>query len=204
MNRLEAEHLVFRPARESERNDIARCIAEGFERDFSFFSKDAERVAGALAPGVHPQRFFVAVFGDEIAGVAAISDCTGRALSTSCLAYWRHFGWWRGILAKLVLRNEFEHPLPYPSHTGFIEFVAIRKGYRRQGIASSLLRAGMRQAGYAEYVLEAIEENAPAMACYAKLGFQPFAARKKKSGYTLVSMRLGGVDTFSQPPASII
>lgn len=182
--------IEIRPARDNECSDIARCIAEGFERDFSFFSKDMDLVIRALIPGIHFKRFFVAVHQNEVVGVAGISDCTGRALSTCCLAYWKYFGLLRGTLAKLILRNEFEYSLPYPLHVGFIEFVAIRKAYRRQGIATLLLKKGMQQAGYAEYVMETIEENASAMSCYLRLGFRPFATRKKKNGYTLVSMKI--------------
>lgn len=46
---------TVRPARESDRPDIARCIAEGFEKDFSLFSTDVNTVAEALAEGIHPE-----------------------------------------------------------------------------------------------------------------------------------------------------
>ena len=44
---------TVRLARESDRPDIARCIAEGFEKDFSLFSTDVNTVAEALAEGIH-------------------------------------------------------------------------------------------------------------------------------------------------------
>ena len=51
---------TVRLARESDRPDIARCIAEGFEKRFSLFSTDVNTVAEALAEGIHPERFYVA------------------------------------------------------------------------------------------------------------------------------------------------
>lgn len=183
-------NIEIRPGKEHERRDIAQCIAEGFERDFSFFCQDTERVVAALSPGIHPTRFFVAIQGKEIRGVVGISDCTGRAVSTTYRAYRKNFGWLKGTFAKLILRKEFDASLPYPLTTGFIEFVAVRKIFRRQGIASLLLKESMKQAGYREYILDVINENAPALKCYSRLGFRSFKKVKKGNGYTKNYMRL--------------
>ena len=183
-------NIDIRPGRESERKDIAQCIAEGFERDLSFFCKDTDRVVAALLPGIHPTKFFVAAHGEVIKGVAGLSDCTGRAVSTTYRSYLKNFGWLKGIFAKLILKKEFDEPLPYPPTTGFIEFVAIRKTFRRQGIASLLLKESMKQAGYKEYILNVIDENTPALKCYTQLGFQSFKKIKKGNGYTKNYMKL--------------
>lgn len=171
---------IIRLAEENEREAVARCIAEGFERDFSLFSKNINKVTAALMPGVMLHRFYVAEQGEEIVAVAGISDCTGRAVYTDAEALRRNFGFWKGMLAKLVLKPEFEGRLPYPPTTGFIEFVAVRKAYRRQGIASLLLKEGMAKAGCEEYVLDVMAENASAKSCYEKLGFRAFKSAGKK------------------------
>lgn len=189
-NKNKFMNIEIRPGRECERRDIAQCIAEGFERDFSFFCKDADRVVAALLPGIHPTRFFVAAQGEIIKGVAGLSDCTGRALSTTYGSYCKNFGWLKGTFAKLILKKEFDEPLLYPPTTGFIEFVAIRKIFRRQGIASLLLKESMKQAGYKEYILNVIDENTPALKCYTQLGFQSFKKIKKGNGYTKNYMKL--------------
>lgn len=98
----------IRFALESEREAIARCIAEGFERDFSLFSKDTDKVTAALVPGIVPRRFYVAERRQEIVGVAGISDSTERAVYTDARALRINFGFWKGMLAKLVLKLEFE------------------------------------------------------------------------------------------------
>lgn len=177
-------NIKIRPGRESERKDIARCIAEGFERDFSFFCKETDKVIEALLPGIHPTKFYVAIQGEVIIGVAGFSDCAGRAISTTYHSYRKNFGWLKGTFAKLILKEEFDKPLPYPLTTGFIEFVAIRKEFRRQGIASLLLKESMKQAGYKEYMLNVIDENTPALKCYTQLGFQSIKKIKKRNGYT--------------------
>lgn len=181
-------NIIIRPAREEEQSEIALCIAEGFEQDFSFFRKNIDVVAKALEPGIRSERFYVALYNGNIVGIAGISDCTGRAVYTNWSSYRKCFGLIMGTIAKLVLKKEFEMPLSYPVTTGFIEFVATRKTIRRSGIASMLLQESMRKAGYKEYILDVIEENHPAVNCYRKLGFIGFKKTKKKNGYTKLFM----------------
>ena len=78
----------------------------------------------------------------------------------------------------MVLKPEFEGCLRYPPTTGFIEFVAVRRAYRRRGIASLLLRESMEQSAYEDFVLDVINENTPARCCY-----------EKRNGYTKTFMR---------------
>ena len=187
-------NITVRPAREDERSEIALCIAEGFERDFSFFHKNISVVAKALEPGICSERFYVALYNDNIVGVVGISDCTERAVYTDWSSYRKCFGLIMGTIAKLVLKKEFEIPLPYPVTTGFIEFVATRKSIRRSGITSNLLQESMRQTEYKEFILDVIEENRPAINCYTKLGFTGFKRIKKKNGYTKLFMKLNMQD----------
>ncbi len=187
---IHKEKAVIRKAVENDRHSIATCIAEGFERDFSFFRKDMGTVAKALEPGIRPERFYVAVSDNAVIGVAGISDCLGRVVYTNGPSYRKHFGLVMGTIAVLVLKKEFEQPLTYPRTTGFIEFVAVRKQFRNQGVASFLLKESIKQAGYEYYILDVIEENLPAVSCYTKLGFQGFKRTKKKNGYTKLFMEL--------------
>ena len=182
-------NICIRPAQANECGAIAICIAEGFERDFSVFSKDTGQVINALVPGIRTRRFYVAEQSGEVIAVAGISDCTGRAVYINWKAYRKNFGLLKGTLAKMVLKPEFEGCLRYPSTTGFIEFVAVRRAYRRRGIASLLLRESMEQSAYEDFVLDVINENTPARCCYEKIGFQPFKSEKKRNGYTKTFMR---------------
>ena len=71
--------LHIRKAKETDRNHVALCIAEAFEKDFSILCKDNQKVADAMAAGLNMEKFYVADRKGTIAGVLAISDCTGRA-----------------------------------------------------------------------------------------------------------------------------
>jgi len=71
---------IVRKARESDTFFIARTIAYSFERVFSVFTKDMERMAKVLEHGIAADRFYVAEQNDEIIGVIAYGDCAGRVL----------------------------------------------------------------------------------------------------------------------------
>ena len=133
----------IRKAKETDRNNVALCIAEGFEKDFSILCKDNQKVAEAIATGLNMERFYVADIKGNIAGVLAISDCNGRAAKAEKVSLKKHFGFFKGIIGTFVLKEEFEKQLEYPVTTGYIEFVAVRKKYRRQGIAATMLQESM-------------------------------------------------------------
>ncbi|MCI8491510.1 hypothetical protein, partial [Anaerotruncus sp.] len=57
----------IRKAKETDRNNVALCIAEGFEKYFSILCKDYQKVADAIAMGLNIERFYVADIKGNIA-----------------------------------------------------------------------------------------------------------------------------------------
>lgn len=104
--------------------------------------------------------------GGDIAGVMAISDCNGRAASVEKTSLNRQFGFLKGFIGALVLKEEFEGQLAYPITTGYIEFVAVRKEYRKQGIAMTMLKESMLLADYQDYVLDVTDINRSRNRCF--------------------------------------
>ncbi len=172
----------IRKAEETDRNHVAFCIAEGFEKDFSILCKDNQKVADAIAAGLHMERFYVADVQGDIAGVLAISDCNGRAAGVEKASLKKQFGFFQGVIAAFVLKEEFEKQLAYPVTTGYIEFVAVRKEYRRQGIAAAMLRESMQLTNYQEFVLDVTDINNNAIKCYTSIGFEEFKRIPEKHG----------------------
>ena len=164
----------IRKAKETDRNSAALCIAEGFEKDFSILCKDIQKVADAIAAGLNMERFYVADIKGELAGVLAISDCSGRAARAEKASLKKHFGFFKGMVGAPVLKEEFEKQLDYPITTGYIEFVAVRKKYRRQGIATTLLQESMLLTIYQDFVLDVTDINKHAITCYTRIGFEEF------------------------------
>ena len=175
-------NINIRQANENDRSDIALCIAEGFKKDFDALCKNTQTTAAAISSGLQVSKFYVAESENEVVGVVAISDCNGRAAATDLVSYKKHFGFIKGIIAYLVLKEEFESSLDAPPTTGYIEFVAVRNIYQRKGIATSILKESMRQSSYEDYVLDVTDVNTAAISCYSALGFKEFKRVKEKHG----------------------
>lgn len=172
----------IRKAKETDRNDVALCIAEGFEKDFSVLCKDNQKVADAIAAGLNMERFYVAEIKGDIAGVLAVSDRNGRAARVEKVSLKKSFGFVKGVIGALVLKEEFEGELEYPITTGYIEFVAVRKKYRRQGIATTMVQESILLTDYQEFVLDVTDINDPAIRCYTNVGFEEFKRIPEKHG----------------------
>ena len=172
----------IRKAEETDRNSAALCIAEGFEKDFSVLCKDTQKVADAIAAGLNMEKFYVADIKGYIVGVLAISDCTGRAARVDKTSLKKHFGFLKGMIGAFVLKEEFEGQLEYPIATGYREFVAVRKKYRKQGIATTMLQESMLLAHYQYFVLDVTDINSNAIKCYTNIGFEEFKRISEKHG----------------------
>lgn len=179
---MQMQKLHIREAREIDRNSVALCIAEGFEKDFSVLCKNNQKVADAIAAGLNMKRFYVAEIEGDIAGVLAISDCNGRAARVEKGSLKKQFGFFKGFIGALVLKEEFEGQLAYPVTTGYIEFVAVRKRYRKQGIATTMLQKSMLLTNYQDFVLDVTDINCNAIKCYTNIGFEEFKRIPEKHG----------------------
>ena len=174
--------IHIRKANEIDRDYVALCIAEGFEKDFSILCKDNQKVADAIALGLNMEKFYVADVDGNVAGVLAISDCNGRAAKVEKVSLRKQLGLFKGIIGAFVLKEEFEKQLEYPVTTGYIEFVAVRKKYRKQGIASTMLRESMLLTNYQDFVLDVTDINEKAIRCYSSIGFEEFKRIPEKHG----------------------
>lgn len=172
----------IRKANETDRDSVALCIAEGFEKDFSVLCKDNQKVADAIAAGLNMERFYVADINGEVAGALAISDCNGRAARVERGSLKRQFGFIKGLIGALVLKEEFEGQFEYPVTTGYIEFVAVRKKYRKQGIATTMLKESIMLTNYQDFVLDVTDVNQNAIQCYTRVGFEEFKRIPEKHG----------------------
>ena len=174
--------LHIRKAKETDRNHVALCIAEAFEKDFSILCKDNQKVADAMAAGLNMEKFYVADRKGTIAGVLAISDCNGRAEKEEKASLKKQFGFFKGVIAAFVLKEEFEKQLEYPITTGYLEFVAVRKKYRKQGIATAMIQESMLLTKYQDFVLDVTDINTNAIKCYTRIGFEEFKRIPEKHG----------------------
>ncbi len=174
--------IIVRKANEVDRESIALCISEAFEKDFSVLCKDTITTAKAISSGIVINKFYVAEIDNNVVGVLAISNCNGRAVITDSSSYKKYFGFIKGIIAKMVLKEEFESKLDYPVTTGYIEFVSVKKDYRRKGVATTLIKESLKLSSYDDYVLDVTDINISAINCYNNLGFEEYKRVKEKHG----------------------
>lgn len=178
----------FRKGLDSDREQIAECIAEAFKKDFSAICKDVQIVSKAIESGIQTERFYVAAENETIVGVLAISDCYGRSVLTDSKAFRKHFGLVKGMIAAIVMKEEFGKQLEYPDTVGYIEFVAVLENYRRRGITTQLLSYAIANEKYSKYELDVTNINQGAINCYKKFGFTEYRREKvshaKQKGFS--------------------
>ena len=63
-----------------------------------------------------------------------------------------------------------------------VEFVAVLKKYRKQGIAATMLRESMLLTNYRDFVLDVTDVNESAIKCYTNVGFEEFKRVPEKHG----------------------
>jgi len=173
---------TVRPAVEADRAGIASVIAEAYRREFSTLSRNMDDVTAALTPTVEVERFFVADRRGDVIGAIACTDHTGRAMRIRAADWGGHLGFVRGALAARILAPQWMSQLEYPGATGYIEFVAVAEGARRQGIATRLVEGVIAQTRYTDFELEVTDVNMPARECYRKIGFVDVRRKKEKFG----------------------
>ncbi|MBT2770986.1 GNAT family N-acetyltransferase [Halomonas sp. ISL-60] len=180
------------------RRGISEIFAEGFTQWLGFFSKNPKKIAAAFAHMFVLDQFYVALYKGQVIGMAACTDGTSLSVKLDKKELRKHLGFFKGSMAGVFLKKEFESPFVNPSPgVGSIEFVGTAAEFRGQGVASQLIRHILEHTHYEGYLIEEVADtNIPAMKLYHKLGFEEYKHRQipikqaKKIGINhLVSLR---------------
>jgi ribosomal protein S18 acetylase RimI-like enzyme len=182
---------------ESYRRQISDVLVRGFAEDFSFFSSDPATLAALFEHMILPTRFYLALVDEQPAAVASFTTGNQQCFAPRWREFRRHLGLWRGVVAYVVVRTQFlavyDGARPGLAEIGF---VATAPAHQGKGVATALLTHLLSLPTFQEYVVEDIKDNnAPALALYAKLGFTEYRRRperfSKRAGFSeYVSMRL--------------
>lgn len=158
------------------RLQMSEIFADGFTQWLVFFSKDKRKIAKAFAHMFVLDQFYVAVADNKIAGMAACTDCRTLSVRLNKKDLRKHLGFFKGSIAGIVLKKEFESPFENPPlQTGSIEFVGTASGFRGKGVASQIISHIIKNTTYREYLIkEVADTNTPAMNLYKKLGFEEY------------------------------
>ncbi|AWX54894.1 N-acetyltransferase [Brevibacillus brevis] len=159
------------------REQMSRIFAEGFTQWLGFFSNDKQTIARAFAHMFVLNQFYVAVTDDrKVAGMAACTDGTASSVKLNPKELRKHLGLYKGTLAGLFLKKEFEATLADPSPVKCsIDFVGTAPEFRGKGAAMVILRHIIENTPYEQFLIEEVADtNIPAMKLYQKLGFQEY------------------------------
>ena len=163
-----ADKLDFEP-----RTQLSRVFVEGFYDWIRHFHKDKDMLVKTFTHIFHLKHFYVALDGDKIAAMVACTQ--GFApISLDRKIFVQVLGFFRGHITYFMLKRHMvrnAYPFSLGSATGSIEFVATAPEYRGKGAAFGLLSHVMELLPFSEYVLEVVDNNAPAIRLYEKLGF---------------------------------
>jgi len=162
------------------RSQMSEIFADGFTQWLGFFSKDRHKIAKAFAHMFVVNQFYLALSGDKVAAMAACTDGTDLSVRLNTKQLIKHLGFYKGMLAGLILKREFQVPFKNPvGDQCSIEFVGTALEFRGQGAASQVISYILESTPYKEYLIEEVADtNIPAMKLYEKLGFKEY---KRKS-----------------------
>ncbi|OIB03970.1 GCN5 family acetyltransferase [Paenibacillus sp. LC231] len=162
------------------RREISEIFAEGFTQWLGFFSKNPKKIAAAFAHMFALDQFYVALYKGKVIGMASCTDGTSLSVRLDTKELRKHLGFYKGSLAGIFLKKEFETPFVNPSPgVGSIEFVGTAAEFRGQGIASQMIRHILEHTPYEAYLIEEVADtNIPAMKLYSKLGFEEYKRRQ--------------------------
>jgi ribosomal protein S18 acetylase RimI-like enzyme len=158
------------------RLQMSEIFADGFTQWLIFFSKDKNIIAKAFAHMFVLDQFYVAVADNKIAGMVACTDCRTLSVRLNKKELRKHLGFFKGSIAAIVLKKEFESHFENPSpETGSIEFVGTASEFRGKGVASQIISHIIQNTAYREYLIkEVADTNTAAMNLYKKLGFEEY------------------------------
>ena len=166
---------IIRKARERDNLNIAKTLAHSFEKVVSVLIKDMECAAKILENGIAIDRFYVAEQNEEIIGIIACGDCTGRVINITKEDCKKHLGLIRGTVAFKLLSSNLMQPLSYPVTTGYIEVVGVLQQARGKGVAKKMLQEVIKNnTKYNEFILEVDSINSSAIKSYTDSGFVEF------------------------------
>jgi ribosomal protein S18 acetylase RimI-like enzyme len=182
------EIVCARELGETAKKRISEIFVDAFGHHLSFFSKDRNKLAKALEHMFVLDVFHVAVIDGEIAGMAACTVNDLHSVKHDRNELRKHFGIYKGTIANVVFKREFQKPIKVGKRTALIKFFATDSRFRGQGVARAIMNHLMDLPQYDAYILEVADTNTRAIRMYEKLGFREFERFKQKYS------RLSGVN----------
>ena len=172
--------MQVRKAVASDRMEVADVILEAFIEEFESFIKmyGKELVQTFMARSLRIECFWILELDGQVAGVLAVTDPKERGLLLDKDYLRSHVGWIQSKLIILGMKEVIEE-LHLKEDTVYIEFVGIRKAFRRRGLGRALMEAVLAEQLAGSYMLDVKDSNLPARTLYEELGFKEWKRKRK-------------------------
>lgn len=182
--------MMLRLATDSDAHDIASILVEAFADKFQvIFGSHLEEGCRALAIELRLKAqegrlegAFIALARRQMVGVVACrtTETPSAPLLPLLRAFWREIGPWgmaRSLVGLALLSSK-----PALDEC-YIDYLAVKAKWRRQGIGTALLRQAQeyaRSKGKRRLTLEVSARNEDALRLYRHLGFSPVCQRRNR------------------------
>ena len=152
---------------------LSSIFVECFFNSVKHLSKDKTLLRDVFQHMFLPEFFYVAYCNNKIISMAS---CTSEpsAIKFNVSEFHRVFGFISGSLKYRRLKKDMistNSRFYTDKNIGRIEFVSTEPNYRKQGIATGLIRYILTDGGFQKYQLEVDRTNKDAYDIYSKLGF---------------------------------
>lgn len=167
---MEKAHI--RQATEADREQIAAVFVDAFYMHWKQLSTNQEKIAKALKNSLRLEYFIVAERQGEILGFLGYALGQQRAVQLNIKDFQKQFGFFKGYMVVMALRDDFEKNLNLPGSCCYIDQLGVASKHSGRGIATALIQYLFDKEEYAEYRLNVIDTNDRALSLYKKLGFE--------------------------------
>lgn len=160
---------------------------DAYYKDLCVFSKNQKTLHAAFKNSFLLDHFYGAYLKTELAGIYALTNEKERCIKIVKKDFINSFGFIKGFIITMAMKNEFEHPITLLEEGFFIEAVAVAEKFQGQGIGKAMMQHAITVSPYLE--LDVTDANIRAKQLYDKIGFITFKKVpekhfKKAKGFT--------------------
>lgn len=174
------ENIIIRNSMEEDRIKISEVFAEAFFEEWKSLSSDVNKISRGLRRGLTLDNYLVATINNEIVGFLAYVTGDNRAFYVNLNEFQKEFGYFRGYMGALAIKNDLEKSKNLNDKTIYIDIIGVKKEFFRRGIASSLIEFCIKNNDYSVFTISVTNVNKSAINCYTKFGFKEYKREKVK------------------------
>lgn len=178
--------IEIRKALNQDKYEISKIIVSAFGYSFKNITNDTSKLLNIIHAGIDHNRFYVAINqeNNEVVGIVGYCDNTGYHVKIDNKVLRKELGFFKSIISKMVMVDEFYRPKVFLEDQSSIDFVSVKESARGQGIARSILKRVLQDTKYSKYRLDVVEGNERVIPLYESLGF--IISYKEKETYSFI------------------